>query len=93
MGALIRSCMYVFEPRQAKSRMHLELRLVPKPVRVMILGAEVLTPEPIGEEGFYWVVMADLGANEPERPPWHTTPDRRSVGQRRSLSARNATLS
>jgi predicted enzyme related to lactoylglutathione lyase len=55
------------EPKVGKNRMHLDLRvatLEPELARLAALGAEVLTPEPIDEDGFYWVVMADPEGNE-----------------------------
>ena len=57
----------VGEPKVAENRMHLDLRvatLEPELARLTALGAKVLTPEPIDEDGFYWVVMADPEANE-----------------------------
>ena len=55
------------EPKAGKNRMHLDLRvptLEPELARLTVLGAEVLTPEPIDEDGFRWVVMADPEGNE-----------------------------
>ncbi len=55
------------DPKAGKNRMHLDLRvptLEPELARLTILGAEVLTPEPIEEDGFHWVVMADPEGNE-----------------------------
>jgi hypothetical protein len=56
------------EPKTGKHRMHLDLRvptLEPELARLTALGAEVLTPEPIDEDGFYWVVLADPEATSP----------------------------
>jgi hypothetical protein len=55
------------EPKVGKNRMHLDLRvseLQPEIARLAALGAEVLTPDPIDEDGFSWVVMADPEGNE-----------------------------
>jgi predicted enzyme related to lactoylglutathione lyase len=55
------------EPKTGKNRMHLDLRvptLEPELVRLTALGATVLTPAPIDEHGFHWVVMADPEGNE-----------------------------
>jgi glyoxalase superfamily protein len=45
----------VAEPKVGKNRMHLDLRvpaLEPELARLVALGATVLTPEPIDEDGF-----------------------------------------
>jgi len=55
------------EPKAGKNRMHLDLRVPafePELARLTALGATVLTPEPIDEDGFHWVVMADPEGNE-----------------------------
>ena len=55
------------EPKAGKNRMHLDLRvpeLQPELTRLTALGAEVLSPEPIDEDGFRWVVLADPEGNE-----------------------------
>jgi predicted enzyme related to lactoylglutathione lyase len=55
------------EPKLGKNRMHLDLRvatLEPELARLTALGAQVLTPEPIDEDGFCWVVLADPEGNE-----------------------------
>jgi predicted enzyme related to lactoylglutathione lyase len=38
--------------------------LEPELARLLALGAEVVTPEPIDEDGFCWVVLADPEGNE-----------------------------
>jgi predicted enzyme related to lactoylglutathione lyase len=61
------SCSASPEPKAGKNRMHLDLRvatLEPELARLAALGAEVLTPEPIDEDGFRWVVLADPEGNE-----------------------------
>jgi predicted enzyme related to lactoylglutathione lyase len=55
------------EPKAGKNRMHLDLRvpqLEPELTRLTALGANVLTPEPIDEDGSRWVVMTDPEGNE-----------------------------
>jgi predicted enzyme related to lactoylglutathione lyase len=55
------------EPKAGKNRMHLDLRvatLEPELARLTALGARILSPETISEDGFYWVVMADPEGNE-----------------------------
>jgi predicted enzyme related to lactoylglutathione lyase len=55
------------EERQAKTRVHLDLRtpeLEPEVARVVGLGAERLTREPIAEDGWRWHVLADPDGNE-----------------------------
>jgi len=55
------------EPKVGKNRMHLDMRvdqLEPEVKRLKALGARILSPEPIVEEGFRWVVLADPEGNE-----------------------------
>jgi predicted enzyme related to lactoylglutathione lyase len=59
------------EPKVGKNRMHLDLRvatLESELARLTALGTQVLSPNPIDEDGFSWVVMADPEGNDPERP-------------------------
>lgn len=55
------------EPKTAKSRMHLDLRVPDLPAevaRVVALGAQCQTTEPIEEYGWVWHVLADPDGNE-----------------------------
>lgn len=55
------------EPKQAKSRLHLDLRtrdLDREVERVVALGAAVVTDEPIVESGWRWHVLTDPDGNE-----------------------------
>lgn len=55
------------ERRQAKSRLHLDLRthdLDREVRRVVALGAVVVSDEPIDESGWRWHVLADPDGNE-----------------------------
>jgi predicted enzyme related to lactoylglutathione lyase len=55
------------EAKAGKNRMHLDLRvpdLQPELARLTALGAKVLSPEPVDEDGFRWVVLADPEGNE-----------------------------
>ncbi|MGW0230804.1 VOC family protein [Actinopolymorpha singaporensis] len=58
---------HVLEAKQAKTRVHLDLRtrdLEAEVERARSLGAAVLTEEPIVEEGWGWHVLADPDGNE-----------------------------
>jgi len=55
------------EPKVSKNRMHLDMRvdhLEAEVERLAALGASQLSADPIVEEGFRWVVMADPEGNE-----------------------------
>jgi predicted enzyme related to lactoylglutathione lyase len=55
------------EPKQQKSRLHLDLRtadLDAEAARVTGLGATRLTAGPIAEDGWRWHVLADPDGNE-----------------------------
>jgi predicted enzyme related to lactoylglutathione lyase len=57
----------VVEPKTAKNRVHLDLRvpdLSAEVTRVTALGARVLTDAPIEEDGWSWHVLADPDGNE-----------------------------
>ncbi len=58
---------HVQEPKQAKTRLHLDLRtrdLDEEVYRARSLGAVVLTEEPIVEDDWGWHVLADPDGNE-----------------------------
>jgi len=55
------------EAKDAKNRLHLDLRtreLEQEVARVLALGAAVLTPEPLHEDGWTWHILADPDGNE-----------------------------
>ncbi|XVV08885.1 VOC family protein [Actinoplanes sp. CA-131856] len=55
------------EPKIAKNRLHLDLRvpdLAAETQRVTALGARRVTDEPIVEDGWSWHVLADPDGNE-----------------------------
>jgi predicted enzyme related to lactoylglutathione lyase len=55
------------DPKYEKNRVHLDLRtrdLDAEITRVTAMGATVLTPEPIVEDGMTWHVLADPDGNE-----------------------------
>ena len=55
------------ETKGTKNRLHLDLRtpdLGVEVARVCALGATVLTPEPIVEDGWSWHILADPDENE-----------------------------
>ncbi len=55
------------EPKVHKNRMHLDLRvpdLQATVARIVSLGAQRLTEEPIEEDGWIWHVLADPDGNE-----------------------------
>jgi catechol 2,3-dioxygenase-like lactoylglutathione lyase family enzyme len=57
----------VAEGKQAKNRVHLDLRtreLEPELHRLTSLGARVLTEEPVAEAGWRWHILADPDGNE-----------------------------
>jgi len=57
----------VREAKQAKNRVHLDLRtrdLEPELERLRALGAQVLTDQPISEAGWRWHILADPDGNE-----------------------------
>lgn len=55
------------ESKHAKNRVHLDLRtrnLEPEMERLASLGAQVLTRQPVAEQGWRWHVLADPDGNE-----------------------------
>ena len=55
------------ERKRAKNRVHLDLRtadLAAEVARVLAAGAELLTSEPIVEDGWRWHILGDPDANE-----------------------------
>lgn len=55
------------EPKTAKNRMHLDLRVPDveaEVARLVALGARRVTDEPIAEDGWTWYVLADPDGNE-----------------------------
>jgi predicted enzyme related to lactoylglutathione lyase len=55
------------EPKNAKNRLHLDLRtrdLDAEVARVRALGATPLTPQPVLEDGWTWHILADPDGNE-----------------------------
>lgn len=55
------------EDKNGKNRLHLDLRtrdLDAEVARVVALGAQRLTAEPVAEEGWRWHILADPDANE-----------------------------
>lgn len=55
------------EDKHTKNRVHLDLRtrdLEPELQRLMSLGAQVLTEEPVSEDGWRWHILADPDGNE-----------------------------
>jgi catechol 2,3-dioxygenase-like lactoylglutathione lyase family enzyme len=57
----------VADPKQAKNRLHLDLRtreLEPEVERIRAAGGVLLTQEPLAEFGFRWQILADPDGNE-----------------------------
>jgi predicted enzyme related to lactoylglutathione lyase len=57
----------VAEEKSAKTRVHLDLRtrdLEAEVARVVGLGAQIVTLEPLSEAGWDWYVLADPDENE-----------------------------
>ena len=57
----------VEDPKQAKNRLHLDLRtreLEPEVERIRAAGGVVLTEKPMAEFGFRWQILADPDGNE-----------------------------
>ncbi len=55
------------EGKQGKNRVHLDLRtreLEPELQRLVSLGAQVLTEQPVSEAGWRWHILADPDGNE-----------------------------
>lgn len=57
----------VEDPKQAKNRLHLDLRtreLEPEVERIRAVGGVILTEEPMAEFGYRWQILADPDGNE-----------------------------
>ncbi|MDP8959923.1 MAG: VOC family protein [Actinomycetota bacterium] len=55
------------EPKTVKNRMHLDIRIADieaEAARLQRLGAKPISEQPIQEDGFRWIVMADPEGNE-----------------------------
>jgi predicted enzyme related to lactoylglutathione lyase len=55
------------EGKHGKNRVHLDLRtreLEPEMQRLLGLGAQILTEQPVSEAGWRWPILADPDGNE-----------------------------